>query len=52
MYNIYDHIFEIIYKCFYINIRVNTLESLELNVKYHLIDHITEIILSIEENTL
>ena len=42
--------FEIIYKYYYINIRVNTLEELEMESKNNLIKHIDDMILTIEEN--
>jgi hypothetical protein len=44
--------FEIIFKNYYINIRVNTLEELEAESKNNMIKHIDEIILTINENNI
>jgi len=42
--------FEIIFRYYYINIRVNTLEELEMESKNNLIKHIDDMILTIDEN--
>jgi hypothetical protein len=61
-YNVNNHVFEIdngklfvtsfeiIFKYYYINIRVNTLEKLEIESNNDLIRHIDEMILTIDEN--